>query len=130
MLLTYRLRPTRADTARSCIALDNVSAIDELHNTHPPHNTSLDISDEEEAGHRHRGAPTYDIIIVMFQVLSADSRDGIKIHMQHHSDAAVSYLLIGKAEFTDSGKYTCKPSNAELVSIRVNVLNGELFISG
>lgn len=58
-------------------------------------------------------------------MVSADSRDGIKIHTEHNNDAAISYLLIKKADFTDSGKYTCAPSNAELVSIRVNVLNGK-----
>lgn len=61
-------------------------------------------------------------------MLSADSRDGIKVHTDHRSDAAVSYLLIRKADFTDSGRYTCDPSNAESVTVVVNVLNGRCQI--
>ncbi|KAF4532269.1 hypothetical protein B566_EDAN007241 [Ephemera danica] len=37
-----------------------------------------------------------------------------------------SRLLIQKAIPSDSGVYTCAPSNAEAVNVRVHILNGEL----
>lgn len=40
-------------------------------------------------------------------------------------DGTTSYLLIQDAELTDSGKYSCAPSNADMASVRVHVLNGE-----
>lgn len=37
-----------------------------------------------------------------------------------------SRLLISKAEKSDSGNYTCSPSNSESASVLVHVLNGKL----
>lgn len=75
----------------------------------------------------------YEILISIFisssyihlQVLSEETRNNIRIHFEQQDNAAISYLLIRKADFTDSGTYKCDPANAEIVSIRVNVLNGK-----
>lgn len=40
-------------------------------------------------------------------------------------DVTTSYLLIQRANTPDSGKYTCNPSNANLKTVVVHVLNGE-----
>ncbi|XP_037032142.1 tyrosine-protein kinase receptor TYRO3-like isoform X2 [Bradysia coprophila] len=59
------------------------------------------------------------------KVISSDSpRGGIRIHT-HKGDIAASSLLIEDADLGDSGKYSCDPSNADVTSIRVHVLNGE-----
>ena len=43
-------------------------------------------------------------------------------------ETTTSYLLIQDARVTDSGKYSCSPSNADVASVRVHVLNGELTV--
>jgi hypothetical protein len=40
-------------------------------------------------------------------------------------DVTTSYLLIQRANTPDSGKYTCNPSNANLKTVVVHVLNGK-----
>lgn len=42
-------------------------------------------------------------------------------------DVTTSYLLIQNADLADSGKYQCSPSNADVASVRVHVLNGKCF---
>lgn len=42
------------------------------------------------------------------------------------SDKAGSVLHISEAEKTDSGNYSCVPSNAKPASVNVHVLNGKL----
>uniref|UniRef100_A0A336M7Q2 CSON005956 protein n=2 Tax=Culicoides sonorensis TaxID=179676 RepID=A0A336M7Q2_CULSO len=69
--------------------------------------------------------PNYIFWYHQNEVLSEEARNNIKIHFEQQDNAAISYLLIRKADFTDSGTYKCDPANAEVVSIRVNVLNGE-----
>ena len=51
------------------------------------------------------------------------SRGGISI-ITEKGDVTTSYLLIQDADLADSGKYSCSPSNADVASIRVHVLNG------
>jgi hypothetical protein len=41
-------------------------------------------------------------------------------------DITTSYLLIQNADLADSGRYSCSPSNADVASVRVHVLNGNL----
>ena len=36
--------------------------------------------------------------------------------------------MIQHADLSDSGKYSCSPSNADVASVRVHVLNGKLYI--
>ncbi|CAD7003906.1 unnamed protein product [Ceratitis capitata] len=38
-------------------------------------------------------------------------------------DVTTSFLLIQNADLADSGKYSCAPSNADVASVRVHVLN-------
>ena len=38
---------------------------------------------------------------------------------------SASTLLVASVEPTDSGKYSCRPSNAEPVSVTVHILDGE-----
>ncbi|XP_075215164.1 zwei Ig domain protein zig-8-like isoform X1 [Lycorma delicatula] len=59
------------------------------------------------------------------EVISYDSsRGGVSV-ITEKGEVTTSYLLIQHARLTDSGKYSCSPSNAELASVRVHVLNGE-----
>lgn len=43
-------------------------------------------------------------------------------------DITTSYLLIQNADLADSGRYSCSPSNADVASVRVHVLNGETIM--
>lgn len=46
------------------------------------------------------------------------------------SDVTISYLLIQRARSSDSGTYTCSPSNASSKSVNVHITAGEVdFIS-
>ncbi|KAL7019645.1 hypothetical protein ACKWTF_011189 [Chironomus riparius] len=58
------------------------------------------------------------------EVINYDSRGGISIETRK-GDLTTSHLLIQNADETNSGKYSCSPSNAIVASIRVHVLNGE-----
>lgn len=45
-------------------------------------------------------------------------------------ETTTSYLLIQDARVSDSGKYSCSPSNADVAGVRVHVLaNGECFFT-
>nr|CAD7199558.1 unnamed protein product [Timema douglasi] len=59
------------------------------------------------------------------KVISYDSsRGGVSV-ITEKGEVTTSYLLIQNAELSDSGKYSCSPSNADVASVRVYVLNGE-----
>ncbi|XP_050422754.1 zwei Ig domain protein zig-8-like isoform X1 [Adelges cooleyi] len=59
------------------------------------------------------------------EVISYDSsRGGVSV-VTEKGDVTVSYLLIQDAVQSDSGKYSCTPSNADVSSVVVHVLNGE-----
>ncbi|XP_076335708.1 zwei Ig domain protein zig-8-like [Tachypleus tridentatus] len=59
------------------------------------------------------------------RMINYDSARG-KISVEKGSgDTAISTLYIKDAELTDSGNYTCGPSNAGPTSVYVHVLNGE-----
>ncbi|XP_044764733.1 kin of IRRE-like protein 1 isoform X2 [Coccinella septempunctata] len=58
-------------------------------------------------------------------VISYDStRGGVSV-ITEKGDVTTSFLLIQHADISDSGKYSCSPSNADVASVRVHVLNGE-----
>ncbi|KAG6460907.1 hypothetical protein O3G_MSEX012286, partial [Manduca sexta] len=58
-------------------------------------------------------------------VISYDSsRGGVSV-VTEKGAATTSYLLVQDAAPSDSGRYSCSPSNAEVASVRVHVLNGE-----
>lgn len=59
------------------------------------------------------------------EVISYDSsRGGVSV-ITEKGEVTTSYLLIQQAELKDSGKYSCSPSNADVASVFVHVLNGE-----
>ncbi|XP_015119871.1 zwei Ig domain protein zig-8 [Diachasma alloeum] len=59
-------------------------------------------------------------------VLSYDSpRGGVSVITEKGTGVTTSWLLIQAAQLSDSGEYSCKPSNANIASIRVHVVNGE-----
>lgn len=61
------------------------------------------------------------------QVINYDSsRGGVSV-ITEKSDVTISFLLIQNADLADSGKYSCAPSNADVASVRVHVLNGKYF---
>ncbi|XP_029342350.1 neurotrimin-like isoform X2 [Acyrthosiphon pisum] len=69
--------------------------------------------------------PSYIFWYHYDEVISYDSvRGGVSV-VTEKGDVTVSYLLIQDAVQADSGKYTCNPSNADLSSVVVHVLNGE-----
>lgn len=59
-------------------------------------------------------------------VVDFDSpRGGISLETEKTEAGTTSKLLVTKALLTDSGNYTCMPSNASPASAIVHVLNGE-----
>lgn len=62
-------------------------------------------------------------------VVDFDSpRGGISLETEKTESGTTSKLLVTKAALTDSGNYTCVPSNANPASVWVHVLNGELLL--
>lgn len=60
-------------------------------------------------------------------MISYDSvRGGVSV-ITEKGDTTTSYLLIQNADLADSGKYSCSPSNADVASVRVHVLNGKCY---
>lgn len=53
------------------------------------------------------------------------SRGGVSV-ITEKGDITTSYLLIQRARSSDSGQYTCSPSNANSKSVNVHILAGEL----
>lgn len=61
-------------------------------------------------------------------VIDFDSpRGGISLETEKTESGTTSKLLVTKALLTDSGNYTCMPSNASPASVIVHVLNGKLI---
>uniref|UniRef100_A0A182P4J1 Ig-like domain-containing protein n=1 Tax=Anopheles epiroticus TaxID=199890 RepID=A0A182P4J1_9DIPT len=59
------------------------------------------------------------------KIISYDSpRGGVSV-ITEKGDTTTSFLLIQNARPSDSGQYTCNPSNAKSKSVTVHVLNGE-----
>lgn len=59
------------------------------------------------------------------QIISYDStRGGVSV-LTEKGDSTKSFLLVQQAKSSDSGQYTCNPSNAQPKSITVHVLNGK-----
>ncbi|XP_043497204.1 zwei Ig domain protein zig-8-like isoform X1 [Polistes fuscatus] len=58
-------------------------------------------------------------------IISYDStRGGVSV-VTEKGESTTSFLLVQEAKPSDSGRYTCNPSNAQPKSITVHVLNGE-----
>lgn len=63
------------------------------------------------------------------QVINYDSsRGGVSV-ITEKGDVTTSFLLIQNADLADSGKYSCAPSNADVASVRVHVLNGKYLVT-
>ncbi|KAK1123118.1 hypothetical protein K0M31_008751 [Melipona bicolor] len=74
--------------------------------------------------------PAYIFWYYNENVLSYDSpRGGVSVITEKGGDVTTSWLLIQTAQPSDSGEYSCKPSNANTASIKVHVLNGECLHS-
>ncbi|KOX71157.1 Kin of IRRE-like protein 1 [Melipona quadrifasciata] len=68
--------------------------------------------------------PAYIFWYYNENVLSYDSpRGGVSVITEKGGDVTTSWLLIQTAQPSDSGEYSCKPSNANTASIKVHVLN-------
>jgi len=55
------------------------------------------------------------------RMINYDQERGVDVH----SDRSSSVLVVAEAQKTDSGNYSCVPSNARPASINVHVLNGK-----
>lgn len=67
--------------------------------------------------------------LLHLQVINYDSsRGGVSV-ITEKGDVTTSFLLIQNADLADSGKYSCAPSNADVASVRVHVLNGKYHLS-
>ncbi|XP_032595033.1 hemicentin-1 [Drosophila grimshawi] len=59
------------------------------------------------------------------QEINYDSaRGGVSV-ITEKGDITTSYLLIQRAQISDSGRYSCLPSNANSQSVNVHILNGD-----
>ncbi|KAK9723168.1 Immunoglobulin I-set domain [Popillia japonica] len=69
--------------------------------------------------------PAYIFWYHQDEVISYDStRGGVSV-ITEKGEVTTSFLLIQHADISDSGKYSCSPSNADVANVRVHVLNGE-----
>lgn len=70
---------------------------------------------------------THTLIYTFYhpQVLSEETSGGRLKFKTIKSEETKSILLIYDADLLHSGKYSCYPSNTEIASIRVHVLQGE-----
>lgn len=59
-------------------------------------------------------------------MINFDTTRGDIIVQKAGNDTAISRLRIKNAQPSDSGNYSCCPSNAEAASVFVNVLRGEI----
>lgn len=59
------------------------------------------------------------------QEINFDSERGGVSVITEKADVTTSYLLIQRARASDSGQYTCSPSNANSKSVNVHVLAGK-----
>ncbi|XP_011693607.1 PREDICTED: hemicentin-1-like isoform X3 [Wasmannia auropunctata] len=63
--------------------------------------------------------------VLDFDSPSVHRRGGISLETEKTDTGTTSRLLVTQARLTDSGNYTCVPSNANPASVMVHVLNGE-----
>ncbi|XP_072403367.1 uncharacterized protein [Diabrotica undecimpunctata] len=77
--------------------------------------------DDREIQTRHQPAKPLAVSVISYD----SSRGGVSV-ITEKGDVTTSFLLIQNAGIQDSGKYSCSPSNADVASIRVHLLNGEM----
>ncbi|CAG2059444.1 unnamed protein product, partial [Timema podura] len=74
--------------------------------------------------HQSTEAPVYVFWYHEEKMINYDKERGVSVH----GDKSSSSLVIAEAQKSDSGNYSCVPSNAKPASINVHVLNGELWV--
>ncbi|XP_046599594.1 protein sax-3 isoform X3 [Neodiprion pinetum] len=67
----------------------------------------------------------HGVAIVDFDSPSVHHRGGVSLETEKTESGTTSKLLVTQARLSDSGNYTCIPSNANPASVMVHVLNGE-----
>lgn len=77
--------------------------------------------------HFSPSAPEFILWYHRDKLVNYGSREGreIKVETIHDGDTTRSSLLVHNATLWDSGKYSCKPSNAQKISIQVHVLKSK-----
>lgn len=60
-------------------------------------------------------------------ITSVHHRGGVSLETEKTESGTTSKLLVTQARSSDSGNYTCIPSNANPASVMVHVLNGKWF---
>lgn len=63
--------------------------------------------------------------LLSLQEINYDSpRGGVSV-ITEKGELTTSYLLVQRAKVSDSGKYTCAPSNANPSTVNVHILSGK-----
>jgi hypothetical protein len=76
----------------------------------------------------HSTPPSSVVWLQGTKVVDFDSprgRGGISLETEKTESGTTSRLLVTKAGLSDTGNYTCQPSNANTATVFVHVLNGE-----
>lgn len=70
--------------------------------------------------------PTHQRTQNCIQIITYESpRGGVSV-VTKRDETSTSFLLITNARTSDSGQYTCNPSNSKPKTVTVHVLNGKL----
>lgn len=80
-----------------------------------------------ECNSRNNRPSNFSLYFLLYplQVISYDSNRGGVSVITEKGDVTTSNLLIVNANLADSGRYSCSPSNADVSSVRVHVINGK-----
>lgn len=76
----------------------------------------------------HSTPPSSVVWLQGTKVVDFDSprgRGGISLETEKTESGTTSRLLVTKAGLSDTGNYTCQPSNANTATVFVHVLNGK-----
>jgi hypothetical protein len=69
--------------------------------------------------------PMLYLLCCLIKMIGIDPNKDEVILNARTDDITTSYLIIQKADVSDTGKYTCAPSNSAPTSINVHVLHGK-----
>lgn len=69
--------------------------------------------------------PVLYLLCYLIKMIGIDPNKDEVILNARTDDITTSYLIIQKADVSDTGKYTCAPSNSAPTSINVHVLHGK-----
>lgn len=79
----------------------------------------------------HSTPPSSVVWLQGTKVVDFDSprgRGGISLETEKTESGTTSRLLVTKAGLSDTGNYTCQPSNANTATVFVHVLNGKWWL--